>query len=304
MKKWYTYQKERFPLIQYIPLMFAFGFSSVSFSLHLHNPGGRLSDITIPQYLAAMLTTLFWFMLMRIADEHKDFAEDAAYRPYRPVPRGLITLKELRVVGILLVLAQIALSIWVDWRLLIPLAIVYAWFTLMTLEFGVAKWLKARPTLYLASHMLILPFIDFYATAIEWLPRGGAFSVGILLYMISGYCDGTVVEVGRKLRAKEDEEYGVDTYTQIWGPKRAMAVWMFCMTISIVTTTLAGFRVNVGWVILAVLLPLYVWAAYAAARFAKVPTSKNAKFFEIFPGIWLILMYIMLGVLPFFVGGR
>lgn len=301
MKKWWIYQKERFPLLMYIPMMFAFGFSSVSFSLHLDNPNAQLSDIAAPQYLAAVVTTLFWFMLMRIADEHKDFDEDAQYRPYRPVPRGLVTLKELRGMGIALILIQVALSIWVDWRLLGTLAIVYVWFALMSLEFGVPKWLKARPTLYLASHMLILPIIDFYATSIEWLPRGGAFSMGILLYMISSYCDGTVVEVGRKLRAREDEEYGVDTYTQIWGPKRAMVVWSFCMSISITTTVLAGFRVGVGWIILAVLVPLYAFAIFTAVRFAKVPSSKNAKVFEIFPGIWLLLMYSMLGILPFFV---
>ena len=301
MSKWWTYQKERFPLMQYIPMMFAFGFCGVSYSLHLNNSQARLSDISIPQYIAAVVTTLLWFMLMRIADEHKDFEEDAKYRPYRPIQRGLVTLRELRCIGIALILIQIILSIWVDWRLLGTLAIVYIWLTLMTLEFGIPKWLKSRPTLYLASHMVILPLIDLYATSIEWLPRGGAFSFGILLYMISGFCDGTVVEVGRKLRAKEDEEYGVDTYTQIWGPKRAMAVWMFCMTLSITTTVLAGFQVGAGFIIMAVLVPLYIFAAYIANRFAKNPTPKNAKVFEIFPGIWMFLMYFMLGILPFFI---
>jgi len=108
------------------------------------------------------------------------------------------------------------------------------------------------------------------------------------------------VEVGRKLRAPENEEYGVDTYTQIWGPKRAMIVWMFCKTISGTTTILAGFQVGVGWVIMCVLSPLYLLSAYSALRFAKKPTPKNAKVFAILPGIWMILMHAMLGFLPFF----
>lgn len=287
--------------MQYIPLMAMFGFSSVSYSLHLHNPDARFSDISIPQALTAIVTTLIWFMLMRIADEHKDFDEDREFRPYRPVQRGLVTLKELRIIGVILVLIQIALSIWVDWRLIGVLALVYVWFTLMSLEFGIPKWLKKHPTIYLLSHMLIMPFIDLYATSVEWLPRGGVLSFGIMLYMISSYCDGTVVEVGRKLRAKENEEYGVDTYTQIWGPKRAMVVWMVCMTISGTSTVLAGFQVSVGFPIMAVLSVLYIYAAYTAYRFAKNPTPKNAKVFEIFPGIWMILMHFMLGFLPFFI---
>lgn len=281
--------------------MSIFGFSSLSYSLHLNNPHASFTDVGIPQAITAMLTTLIWFMLMRIADEHKDFEEDRQYRPYRPVQRGLVKLKELRIIAIVLIIIQILLSIWIDWRLLSILALVFIWFALMSLEFGIPKWLKAHPTIYLLSHMVIMPFIDLYATSVEWLPRGGIFSFGIILYMISSYCDGTVVEVGRKLRAKENEEYGVDTYTQIWGPKRAMIVWMICMTISGTSTILAGFQVRVGLLIMAVLAPLYLYAAYTAYRFAKSPTPKNAKVFEIFPGIWMILMHLMLGFLPFFV---
>jgi len=301
MKRWLIYQKERFPLLAYIPLMFMFGFSSISYSLHLVNADARFSDLGINQITTAMLVTLFWFMLMRIADEHKDFAEDKEFRPYRPVPRGLVTLKELRIIGIVIILMQLGLSVWVDWRLLGLLALVYVWFTLMTLEFGVHKWLKAHPTIYLISHMLIMPFIDLYATSVEWLPRGGAFSFGIMLYMISSFCDGTVVEVGRKLRAKENEEYGVDTYTQIWGPKKAMVVWMICMTISGTSTVVAGFHVRVGIPILCVLFPLYIYATYTAIRFATNPSPKNAKVFAVFPGAWMILMHFMLGFLPFWI---
>lgn len=286
--------------MQYIPMMAMFGFCAVSYSMHLNNPHAKVSDASVFQYVVAMVTTLFWFMLLRITDEHKDFEEDSQFRPYRPVQRGLVTLKSLRYIGFVLILIQIVLSICVDWRLLGMLVLVYGWLALMTWEFGVPKWLKKHPTWYLASHMIIMPFIDLYATSIEWIPRDGTFSFGILVYMISSFCDGTVVEVGRKLRAEENEEYGVDTYTQIWGPKRAMTVWMICMTISGVSTVLAGFQVRVGIEIISVLLPLYIIAAFIAYRFARKPTPQNAKIFTIFPGIWMFLMYLLLGVLPFF----
>ena len=300
MNRWWTYQKERFPLAQFLPMMLAFGFSGVSFSMHLVNPYAVPADLGAAQYITAAVVTLTWFMLMRIADEHKDFEEDSKYRPYRPVQRGIVKLKELRIIGIFLVLAQIGLSIWVGLPLLLTLGIAYIWFTLMTLEFFVPNWLKKHLTIYLLSHMMILPLINLYITSIEWLPRGGMFSFGLMAYMVSSFCDGTVVEVGRKLRAKEDEEYGVDTYTQIWGPCRAMAVWVLVITASLASTVFAGFQVRIGLHILVVLLPLYVIALVAARRFALEPTSKNAKFFEIFPGVWMFLMYFMLGILPFF----
>ena len=164
--------------MQYIPMMAMFGFCAVSYSMHLNNPHAKISDASVFQYIVAIVTTLFWFMLLRIADEHKDFEEDSQFRPYRPVQRGLVTLKSLRIIGIVLIIIQIVLSICLDWRLLGMLALVYLWFALMTLEFGIPKWLKKHPTWYLASHMIIMPFIDLYATSIEWIPRGGTFSFG------------------------------------------------------------------------------------------------------------------------------
>lgn len=300
MNRWYIYQKERFPLLQYIPLMCLFGFCAVSYSVHLDFPDARLSDISALQYIAAAATTLFWFMLMRIADEHKDFAEDSKYRPYRPVQRGLVALKELKAIGVALGLLQIAMAILINFRLLFMLAIVYLWYMLMCKEFFVPKWLKPRHTTYLLSHMIIMPFISLYATAIEWVPREGVLSFGLFVYMISSFCDGTVIEVGRKLRAPENEEYGVDTYTHIWGPRRAMFVWFICVSISLVSTILAGFQVRVGLEIAAMLAILYCYALFIAIRFAKNPTPKNAKIFTLFPGIWMIFNYSILGFLPYF----
>jgi len=301
MRRWWIYQKERFPLAQFLPMMLAFGFSGVAFSMHLDNPYASVADLNILQYITAGVVTLTWFMLMRIADEHKDFEEDSMYRPYRPVQRGIVKLSELRVIGAVLVLVQIGLSIAVGLPLLVTLGIAYIWFALMTAEFFAPKWMKRHLTIYLLSHMMILPLINLYVTSIDWLPRGGMFSFGLLAYMISSFCDGTVVEVGRKLRAKENEEYGVDTYTQIWGPRRAMVVWCLVITASLASTVFAGFQVRIGLIIFFILLPLYIIAVLAAIRFARNPTPKNAKFFEIFPGVWMFLMYFMLGVLPFFI---
>lgn len=298
--KWWIYQRERFPLIQYIPMMTAFGFCAVSYSAHLEKPDVSLADIGAAAYISAVVSTLCWFMLMRIADEHKDFDEDSKYRPYRPVQRGLVSLLELRRIGVVLCVIQVALALWVDMRLLVLLLLVYGWFALMTAEFFVPKWLKAHLTVYLLSHMVLLPLIDLYATAIEWLPRGGFINVGIIAYMVSSFCDGTVVEVGRKLRAKENEEYGVDTYTQIWGPKKAMMVWLLCITTSYVSTLLEAHLVRVGVEMTVCLTTLYAFAVFIAVRFARNPTPKNAKAFEFLPGIWMFVQYLILGVFTFF----
>ena len=108
MKRWWTYQNERFPLFAHGPLIAAFSACAVSFSSLLRGalvPGWQM-------FVTAFGVCLLMFLQLRIADEFKDADEDARWRPYRPVPRGLVTLAELRVVAGILVFLHLADGLW------------------------------------------------------------------------------------------------------------------------------------------------------------------------------------------------
>ena len=94
--RWWTYQRERFPILAHGILIASFSFSAVCFSSLLRGQTElpRLSSIFV-----AFVTAFLFFLQLRIADEFKDFEEDARYRPYRAVPRGLVTLRELGGLG-------------------------------------------------------------------------------------------------------------------------------------------------------------------------------------------------------------
>jgi hypothetical protein len=98
----------------------------------------------------------------------------------------------------------------------------------MSFEFFVPAWLKARPFLYLVSHMAIMPLIDLFVTACEWLPRAGAPPPGLWLFLALSFVNGCVLEIGRKLYARENERPGVETYSALLGPKRAALAWSAC----------------------------------------------------------------------------
>ena len=61
--------------------------------------------------VVAFVTCLIFFLQLRIADEFKDFEEDSRYRPYRPVPRGLVTLRELAMLFVLGAALQLILAL-------------------------------------------------------------------------------------------------------------------------------------------------------------------------------------------------
>ena len=191
MKRWWIYQKERFPLFAHGPLIAAFSASAVSYSALLR---GRVRPAAV-SFAIAFLVSLGSFLLLRIADEFKDAEEDARFRPYRPVPRGLVKLKELAFVGRAVAALQLALAIPIGWPLVGLLLVTWTYFALMKKEFFARTWLKARPVAYLFSHMLIMPLIDVYTSACDWLPAHVPLPGGLRWFLIASFFNGMVSEV-------------------------------------------------------------------------------------------------------------
>ena len=295
MRRWYDYQRERFPLLAHGPLIAAFALSAVTFSALLR--GGSPSWQSA---IVAFVVSLLLFFQLRVADEFKDAEEDAAHRPYRPVPRGLVTLRELGFLFAACVIIQAAVTAWLDLRLVAVLVVVWAYLAAMCAEFAVRPWLKARPVVYMATHMLILPTADLFATACDWLPRGGwsAAPAGLVPFLAASLANGFVIEIGRKLRSPGDEEQGVETYSAIWGPRRAATAWAAAVLASLALALIAAWRV--GWFVGAavILIPLSLGAASLATRYARDPTRRNAKVIEPISAIWTLAMYLSLGPVP------
>ena len=55
---------------------------------------------------------------------------------------------------------------------------------------------------------MIMPLVDFYATACDWWTVSHRPPPGLLWFVIVSYFNGVVIEVGRKIRPAEDEEEG------------------------------------------------------------------------------------------------
>src|SRR6266536_6529596 len=146
LARWWVYQRERFPLLGHGPLIAAFSFSAICFSALLR---GQRELPPARTFLVAFGTAFLFFLQLRIADEFKDFDEDRRYRPYRPVPRGLVRLPELPGVFVLAALIQLGLALWLEPSLLLLLAPTWTYLALMSKEFFVAERLKKRPILYI-----------------------------------------------------------------------------------------------------------------------------------------------------------
>lgn len=290
--RWWVYQRERFPLLSNGILIALFSLSAVAYSRFLVESGSRPEPVEL---LVSFIETFVFFLLLRIADEFKDYEDDARYRPYRAVPRGVVTLAELRALGIGALVLQVVLA-WSYYPPLVLLLIpVWLYFALMSKEFFVARWLKARPLVYVFSHMLIMPLITLYASANHWLPVG-KFPADLGAFLLLSFLVGLVIETGRKIRAPEDEETGVETYSSMWGRNRAVAAWFMLLTMSALVTTYCAAPLGIAYQAAVVAWVLLVLAATLSIQHVLRPTRRYSKWIEQLSGICTVLIYGGIGL--------
>jgi len=298
MRLW-RYQSERFPLGKHGILIAAFSFCAVSLSSLLR---GAMVWPAWQSVLTAFLTLLGFFFQLRVADEYKDFAVDARYRPERAVPRGLVTLAELRNVALIVAALQVILALWLEPWLLLLLSIVWGYMALMRIEFGMATWLQDHPLAYLASHMVIVPLIDFYATACDWLPNQSfathGIPTGLGWFLAVSFFNGVVIEIGRKTWAPTQEREGVESYSGSWGMQRALLGWAGALLAALICAILLAGMIDFFWPmigIFSILVTLLLWYGY---RFGRTPTATNAQRLETLSGLWVASLYFIMGVVP------
>ena len=293
LRRWWIYQRERFPLPAHGPLILAFSLCALCFSSLLR---GSEKFPAWPLIVVAFFSSLISFLHLRLADEFKDFEDDARYRPYRPVQRGLVTLRELGILWVGTALVQLVMAILLDIRLVPFLLVTWLYLGLMSREFFCKSWLKAHPFTYMWTHMLIMPLIDFYATACDWLNVSWDPPSGLIWFVIVSFLNGFILEIGRKIRAPEDEEEGVETYSVLWGRNGAVKAWLLAMFLTGSAAVIASSKIDFLAPVAVVLGVLLLVSAVVGWRFLNMP--KSGKAFEALSGLWTLCLYLSLGVVP------
>lgn len=298
--RWWVYQRERFPVLAHTPLIAAFSLSAVSYSALIrctnHLPGWK-------PCVVAFLSSFLFFLQLRLADEFKDFEEDSQYRPYRPVPRGLIKLSELGWLWASCIAIQLALALWLAPRLILLLVLTWTYLLLMSKEFFARRWLKARPITYMVTHMAIMPLVDLYTTSCDWVPAGLSRPPhGLLWFLLVSFFNGMVVEIGRKIRSPQDEEAGVETYSFLWGRRNAVIAWLAMVASTAGFAYVAAQGIGFARPILFLLVGLFVVAMAVGVFFLRGAVAKRGKLVEAMAGVWSLLMYLSLGFVPMVLG--
>lgn len=294
-RRLWIYQKERFPVFAHGPLILAFTYSAVSYS---RLSRGIESFIPWNDFWPGLVVAFCLFFLMRVLDEHKDAKNDLRFRSYLPVPRGLISLYELRKIGAAALLLQLAMIVFYHQALWWLYLLMMAYLFLMTVEFFVPKWISNKTLLYMFSHMLIMPLFDLYSSAMDWQLNGNGFHDGIWIFVAVSFFNGTVLEVGRKIRIPEREEPGIKTYSRALGTRSAAVFWLVLITITFSLAFWALRYADIGSLSEVVLFILFLVLALPGLLFLLKPKAKLEKMIELASGLWTLAMYLILGGVP------
>ena len=268
------------------------------------------------KFLPLFIIIFMFFFQLRITDEFKDYEEDLKYRPYRPVQRGIISLKALGKIGIATIIIQIILAHVINPKLIYFMLLVWFYMFLMTKEFFIKNWLTERILIYALSHVVIMIFItlvivkgtgyilqDHFLETLYLLLKKYEKNIfiGLIPLFTLNYLNGIVLEIGRKTRRADEEEHGVQTYSKLWGKKKAAVILSLLFAVEYFLVILGLSYTYEKYFLFSglTLLIILIISIYFMIKFLKKDLS--GKIVESVSGLWIVFSSMGLGLLPYFV---
>jgi 4-hydroxybenzoate polyprenyltransferase len=289
----YIYQKERFPLLINLILIGALTYSTISYSRNITDIERGIETTT---FIAILVITFTTFFLIRLIDEFKDYDIDKEHRPHLPVQRGVVSLSTLKAIIVALLIIQLVTIIFFIPQLWIFYLIIMTYLFFMSFEFFISEKIEKLPIIYMVSHMVIVPLIDLFASTGDWYINNSETHWGLYLLLATSFFNGMVIEFGRKIKAKENEEY--NSYTRKYGIKKTIAIWLSVLFITLCFSSACCIVANYSFVSIIILTVVALFCAFYGLKFIKNETLNESKMIEKLSGVWTLVMYITIGCYP------
>ncbi len=206
----WTYMKERFPVVSYFLLSGGMAISSTA----LVGVSFNLSEVLI-----GLVGLIMFFMTLRAMDEVKDYDKDILAHPLRPLPRGLLTVNAAKKIiwsffsSMMLFDILLFASGKSDAGVIYLAIIIYLYF--MYVEFFVGEKLSKMPFLYAFSHQAILVLLTLFPAVL--LNAGSSSYLPVLYYGMGVFGAFFSYEISRKLDPSAHPV--LSTYRVIYGVK-------------------------------------------------------------------------------------
>lgn len=258
--------------------------------------GGGAPRLDVRTALSTLFV-LFALFVLRVLDEHKDFAEDAIAHPERALQRGVVSLRELDVAALVATGALVAAAGSAGGPGLLGALVCLGFLGLMRAEFFCGRFLRARPLLYALTHQGITPLLCF--TVVVARTDAPAWSAASLAQAGVAAALGLVFEVGRKVRAPDEEIAGDDSYSAAYGPMAAAALVVLFGLFALGAALAAALALHASLVVVAPAVAGALVVAFAFLDFGRDVRRGRGKALLGAVALGALLTYASVGLAAF-----
>lgn len=212
LTRWLIFINERYAPPHYLPFSLFLSLGNALIACAITH-----TTFSIPTYGISFLVCYLFFFRLRCFDEIKDYEVDIEVNPTRPLPRGVLTLRQVKVMFVSVTLVELLLvgSLGLNALLTHVIAVVYSY--LMYKEFFIGKYLSPHLTTYAVTHT----FVSALLACSVFSQMTGQFAIrlpnGLLIFALATWAIFNLFEFARKTFAAEEEREHVPTYTTTFG---------------------------------------------------------------------------------------
>lgn len=265
LKRLNIYFKEMYPIIPRL-LLGIIIFGEIYFIVILNN-GITDFQINIQEFIGGF-TVFSFLLLLRIADDFKDYELDCRLFSERPLPSGRVKKSDLGIFVGILIAVTVTLNV-VFMNNFGFFLFLYIYGTLMSLWFFHKKKIQKSLPLALVTHNPVQMIMNIYIISFTCIKYGlDFFTWTNFLAAWTLYFPALIWEVSRKIRAPKDETEYV-TYSKLFGYKRSTVFVLILTWVDILTNVLLVWNLNK--ISIAALLLNTGWMTWKFAQFIKDP---------------------------------
>ena len=220
--KFYTYQKERFPIVFLVLSILPVILSSAVIVMH-----GKPNFL---QVFLALIASLCYFFHIRVIDDYRDFQHDNLYHDDRPVQAGIISLADLKKIDFAAVSIFLLISIFSNIYSLSLAIFLLAYTYFAKHDFFAAK--KIRKYFYVYNAINFFQMIILQIFIYAFFSKNLYFNNLIITHFLFIFIGTLMFEFLRKLKTPESEGIGKDTYSWYMGFGKSILFYLLIVFIN------------------------------------------------------------------------
>jgi 4-hydroxybenzoate polyprenyltransferase len=289
LSKLYSYQKERFPLIVLLFTTLAVVISSAAIVLPT---SASITDMPLALVVGYLTCLLFTFQ-MRVFDDMKDYSFDNRYHKDRPVQKHTISLEELNILNLVGIGIQALINVFYSLHAFGYWLAAFLYSLLAKAEFFAGEAVRKRFYLYNMLNLLQLFFLQLYLYAVIF--PGFSWNDPLLyVHFVFVLLNAAILEFARKLKQKDEESGGKDTYSERLGIKKAATLFIAVLLLTYGTFSWLFFSLSIAAKVYFLSLMFLMMVLYSTFRYMR--REKNTLYLQGSSVLFYLSLHFLLAV--------